>query len=261
MKKSNTRFVGKVLLQYAKLPSTNTFALEWLSKTKPCEGTVISTHDQWQGRGQIGSSWESAPGQNLAASVIWYPEFLAPKQQFLLSKAMALATRETIGRHLPDDKVYIKWPNDILVGEQKIGGLLLQNAIQGNTLQYCVAGIGLNVNQTHFQPYAPRATSLHTLKGTQTPIDELLDELCVALEVYYILLRNGQFRLIDQTYLEHLFLLNQSADFQRTATGETFSGYIRGVTEHGALLIEHADDLESFSVKEVRLQIHGEVPS
>lgn len=253
MKESNTGFVGKVLLHFAKLPSTNTFALELLAKSAPIEGTAISTRDQHQGRGQIGSSWESAPGQNLTVSFILYPSFLPPNRQFLLSKAIGLAARDLIAAHLPQAKVYLKWPNDLIVNERKIGGILLQNAIQGNRLQHAVAGIGLNINQEQFMPYTPEATSLFLESGKQQNLDLLFDELCAHIEVYYLALKAGNSLYIDQMYLKHLFLLDQSASFQRAANMEIFQGYIRGVTENGHLMVEHDGRTETFDLKEIRL--------
>lgn len=253
MKESNTRFVGKVLFQLPKVPSTNAYALELLSKTKPAEGSVISAHHQTQGRGQIGSSWESAPGKNLTLSFIFYPDFLPLNRQFLLGKIFALAARDLIARYVLPKPAYVKWPNDIIVNNGKVGGILVQNAIQGGRIQHTVAGIGLNINQEHFQPYNPRATSLALETGNSFSTEQLLDELCSIIEVYYETLKKGEFHAIDEMYLSHLMLLHQKALFQRQTTFETIEGYIRGVTENGLLMVEHQGATETFGVKEIRL--------
>ena len=253
MKESNTRFVGKVLYHLPEVPSTNAFALELLSKTKPAEGTVISAYHQTHGRGQIGSSWESAPGENLALSFIFYPGFLAPVRQYLLGKIFALAARDLIGAYIPSKPAFVKWPNDIIVGAQKIGGILIQNSIQGEKLQYTVAGIGLNINQRYLQQYDPPATSLTLEAGETFATDQLRDELCARIEVYYEALRDGAYQWIDQMYLKHLMMLDQPAVFQRQSNQETFEGYIRGVSDSGLLIVERQGIPETFGLKEIRL--------
>lgn len=253
MKESNTRFVGKVLFHLPKVPSTNTHAIELLSKTKPVEGTVISAYDQTAGRGQIGSSWESAPGKNLTLSFIFYPVFLSPAQQFMLGKIFALAARDLMSAHLPvQSPACIKWPNDIFINSKKAGGILIQNAIQGTSLQYTVAGMGLNINQDNFQVYTPPATSLILQTGTPHPLEPLLDELCALVEVYYEILRSGDYATIDRLYLQHLMLLGHSVVFQRQADMEVFEARIMGVTESGSLIVEHGHTQETFGFKEIR---------
>ncbi len=89
----NTLFVGQVFLDYPSLTSTNSFALDYLSKNNPSEGTVISTSNQTAGRGQIGSAWESEAEKNINWSVILLPKFLRANEQFYLSKVAGLAVR------------------------------------------------------------------------------------------------------------------------------------------------------------------------
>jgi len=254
LKESNTRFVGKVLFDLPKVPSTNIYALELLSKTKPVEGTVISTYNQTHGRGQIGSSWESAPGKNLSLSFIFYPFFLAPVRQFMLGKIFALAARDLVNTHLPANMpAFIKWPNDIIVNGRKVGGILVQNSIQGNTLQFSVGGVGLNVNQQDFKEYFPPATSLLNESGISCSLETLRDELCALVEVYYDTLRSGDYAAIDHLYLQHLLMLDQPAIFQRQIDQVVFEGKIRGITETGTLIIEHGNTQENFGFKEIRL--------
>ena len=84
MSTNNTLFIGKVLQALEVVDSTNKYALDLLSKSKPSEGTVILAHNQYAGRGQIAKHWESEPGKNLTFSVLLYPTFLAAQQQFYL---------------------------------------------------------------------------------------------------------------------------------------------------------------------------------
>ena len=126
------------------LSSTNTYATELLAKTTPSEGTVISAGFQEAGRGQIGSSWTASAGKNLLLSVIPYPRWLAARQQFTLSQAVALAVADTISS-ATGKMAEVKWPNDVYLEGKKLAGILIQNSLSGTYLQNAVVGIGLNV--------------------------------------------------------------------------------------------------------------------
>ena len=124
----NTLFIGKVLRHFPQLGSTNQYAVEIVSKSNPTEGTVISTFHQPAGRGQIGRKWESEPHKNLTLSIIFYPRFLAPTQQFILNQAISLGLVDFITKYIAKG-VKVKWPNDIYVQDRKIAGILLQNTL------------------------------------------------------------------------------------------------------------------------------------
>ncbi|MCB0638589.1 MAG: hypothetical protein KDC54_18290, partial [Lewinella sp.] len=94
--KFNTLFVGKVVVDFSEISSTNEHAIGLLAKTKPSEGTAITAGYQTAGRGQIGSSWYSSPGANLLVSVILYPRWLLARQGFQLSMAAGLAVADTV---------------------------------------------------------------------------------------------------------------------------------------------------------------------
>ena len=106
--------------------STNSLLLDLTRKISQPEGTIVITKQQSRGRGQHGNSWESEPGKNLTLSLLLKPNFLAVKQQFYLTMAFSLGvcdflTERSIGN------VKIKWPNDILVNERKVAGILIEN--------------------------------------------------------------------------------------------------------------------------------------
>jgi BirA family biotin operon repressor/biotin-[acetyl-CoA-carboxylase] ligase len=247
----NTLFIGKVLLAFDELESTNTYGTELLSKTKPTEGTVISTFRQTAGRGQIGSRWESEPDRNLSFSILLYPTFLAPREQFLLSMTIALAVRTFIARYT-EKMVTVKWPNDIYVGNRKICGILIQNATSTQSLQSSVVGIGVNVNQTQFSENAPNATSLALETGREFSLFELLQDLCQRVEQRYLQLKNAAGRaFLYEQYQSHLYRYNEPASFQRQ-DGSTFSGIITGVSDIGKLLVRTKHVVEAFDIKEIR---------
>ncbi len=164
--KTEMHVIGSVIYHYPVLDSTNACAGRLLSQIRPKPGTIIIAGFQTSGRGQINKGWHSAPGLNLCLSCIIYPD-IRPQDQFQISAAVSLAVRDTVLALITHRNVTIKWPNDIYVNDKKIAGILIQNSIQGNKITNCVAGIGLNVNETEFPVELPNPTSLK-LESTDT---------------------------------------------------------------------------------------------
>lgn len=246
----NTLFIGKVLLDFPELDSTNLYAQELVSKSKPIEGTVISTFHQTQGRGQIGSRWESEPHKNLALSIILYPHFVPVSEQFLLNLAVSLAVRDFVTKYI-GKTVKVKWPNDIYVENRKIVGILIQNTIGQSTLQSSILGIGVNVNQTSFSKNAPKATSFALETNQSFDLYELIESLCLAIEQRYLKLKNSNNHpAIREEYLHHLYRYRETALFQRF-DGHTFQGKITDIAADGKLVIQHSKGSEAFSIKEI----------
>ncbi len=249
MRNKNILFVGKVFHHFPRLPSTNLYASELLSKSKPIEGTVISTAHQTAGRGQIGSSWETEAGQNITLSVILYPSFLEPRRQFALNQATALSVRDVITRYT-EKAVKVKWPNDIYLERGKLAGILIQTSLSGNRFQNCIIGTGINVNQEIFPSNLPNPTSLFLETGRKYDTGSLIEEYCQALERRYLQLRSGRLSSLQEEYHNHLFGMGQELWFERPG-GERFRGMIRGVNPIGQLLIRHGNSEEAFHLKEV----------
>ncbi len=283
----NTRFIGKVYLRFDELPSTNDYALALLdvpafspilswtdidgiayaiisSNSKPAEGTVIRAASQSAGRGQFGSRWRSAPGENLLLSVIFYPTWLEVSAQFYLSMAVALALRDAldVGHWTLDYSTSIlsnvqrptssvKWPNDLYFGFQKAAGILIQNALSGSRLQSSVMGIGLNVNQLNFDPALPNPTSLAVIFEKKFDLDAVAERLLECLEHRYEQLRAGHRAALKSEYERSLLGFGETACYARP-DGSVFDGTVRGVTQEGRLRVEMADGREvTFGLKEV----------
>jgi BirA family biotin operon repressor/biotin-[acetyl-CoA-carboxylase] ligase len=247
----NTLFIGKVFIELEALPSTNNYAVELISKSEPKEGTVISASYQWAGRGQIGSKWESEPGKNLMFSLILYPSFLPLADQFLLSQTIALAVRDFLST-LVDQAVYVKWPNDIYIEDRKVAGILIQTAISGQALQYCVAGIGINVNQEKFSAGLPNPVSLKQASSKAFVLPVLIRQSFYYLEQRYLQLKSGAHQQLKDDYLSVLYGYRRRALFKR-ASGGTFVGVIRGISARGELEVQSTLGMETFQLKELSL--------
>ena len=120
----NTLFVGKVCVKLDSVASTQTYLKNLYAKSKPIEGTAILSYNQTAGYGQRNNSWETQNGLNIALSLVLLPAFLNPDKQYYLSMAVALAVKKAV-EELSQQKVKLKWPNDIMVGDRKISGILI----------------------------------------------------------------------------------------------------------------------------------------
>lgn len=249
MSNKNTLFIGKVFHHFDSLESTNQYALNLISKSKPIEGTVISTFNQTKGRGQIGSNWESGINQSITLSIILYPTFLPIQRQFILNQIISLAVRAFISEYT-SQVVKVKWPNDVYVNDKKITGILIQNSLSGKKIATTVVGIGINVNQRGFPDDLGKATSLSLETNHQFDLNKLIPDLCFYVETQYLALKAGKYEQIEQAYLKNLYKYQESAQFVRP-NGQSFEGIIEGITAYGKLSIRHANGLENFDIKEI----------
>ena len=142
-----TLFVGQNIIYLPTCQSTNNEALQFLADGTAYEGDMVVTDGQTQGRGQRGNQWIAQSGQNLTFSLVLQPTFLLASEQFWLNMAVSLAVYDSLSPFIPAG-LRIKWPNDIYVNDRKMGGILIENALQGYNLAHSVVGIGLNINQT-----------------------------------------------------------------------------------------------------------------
>ncbi len=243
-----TLFIGQILKYLPSCQSTNDEASDLMARDDPPEGTIIVTDHQTAGRGQRGNVWEAQPGQNLTFSLILKPTFLRATDQFWLNMAISLGITDTLQPLLTDTRS-IKWPNDLYVGDRKLGGILIENTLQSYCLAGSVAGIGLNINQTGFA--SPTATSLQQQAPLPNGYDlpGLLRSLCERLEHRYLQLRAGQFNRLKVDYLQRLYRYQETHPFE--SGGRVFQGTIIGIDTAGRLAIDDAGQLRYFGFKEV----------
>jgi BirA family biotin operon repressor/biotin-[acetyl-CoA-carboxylase] ligase len=134
---------GTKLIVYEEAPSTQDIARE-LAQAGDSGPVAVMALRQTAGRGRSGRSWISPPGKNLALSVLLRPK-IAPQEAPLMGLLASLAVVATLeARGVPS--VALKWPNDVLVDGRKIAGILPEASVKGNTLEFVIIGIGLNVN-------------------------------------------------------------------------------------------------------------------
>jgi BirA family biotin operon repressor/biotin-[acetyl-CoA-carboxylase] ligase len=246
----STLFVGQNLIKLSAVDSTNNFLKNLLSKSEPLpEGTVIMADDQFAGRGMQENVWKVEPGKNLTISLLLKPSFLALNKQFLLNMAISIAINNTLSTYLPKG-LSVKWPNDIYYNEVKLGGVLIENSITGNSIKNTVVGIGINVNQALFPvELAQKATSLYQILQENVNLQVLLADLCSQIEASYLQLKGNKDDMIRKAYVGRLYKINTSALYRQN--GEVFEGIITGVSDLGLLNINKNGKLVQFNFKEI----------
>jgi|SRR3954469_23214227 len=249
-----TLFIGQNAIYVKSLASTNTYASELLRQIALSEGSLIYTFEQEKGRGQRGNSWESDPNKNVTLSLVLQPQFLHPKDQFLLTKITALAVAdlmaEILQSHGVSHQISIKWPNDIYVNDKKIAGILIENYLRETTIQQAIVGVGINVNQEVFHS-TTNAIALFSLCHKTIDLQHCIDLFCECFEARYLQLKANKLKQLDEAYLSLLYRLNEWNTY-RTPAQQVFEGNIKGVSEIGKLQVELiSGEIKEFDLKEI----------
>lgn len=223
--------------------STNDFMLEYIKSGKISEeGSLVVANYQYAGKGLDQNKWESEAGKNLTFSILLKPKFLKADQQFQLTKIISLAVFDFIRNYLPNERIKVKWPNDIYVGNKKIAGMLINNTIKGKDIMYTVVGIGININQQRFSSDIKNATSLWHYLSTDLKLDYCLKNVLSHIEKRYRQLKDNDSYQINFDYKKALYRLN---DFNLYKYKETvISARITGVNEYGQIKLIQKDGTE-----------------
>ena len=244
----DTLFVGKNCFKFDEITSTNDWLMMRTSNEKFHEGTVVFALTQTCGKGQRGSQWFSQPHKSLTFSVLLKPSFLSPIHAFDLSICVALGLSDSLKKFRPGFK--IKWPNDIYFQDKKIAGVLIENQMNRFVYQNAVVGIGLNVNQPHFDDLS-NAISLKQITGQEFPLEKVMEHICQSLEARYLMLRSGHFKDLKKAYISNLYGLNQLQFFM--VDNKRFNGKIINVLRNGFLQIELINgEIHDYDIKEIK---------
>lgn len=241
--------IGTKITQFNSLDSTSNYVAKQLIAGTYTEGEVILAHFQTQGRGQRGSFWQSHPNQNLTFSFALPTEYLSIHDSFIISKAVSLAIYELISERL-ESHVSIKWPNDILVSDRKICGMLIESKLTENG-RYTIIGIGLNVNQTQFFK-GNKATSLALELGKPLAVMPVLQELIKKLNRNLDPISSGHFDDLEARYMDSLYGANQWVKFSEE--NRSYLGQIREVDNSGVMLVKSKQGhAKNYRTKEVEI--------
>lgn len=230
-----TLFIGRNQIHLSETASTNNYAAEMLRQVGTLEGTVITADYQSGGRGQRDKAWQSSPGENLLCTFILKPTWLPLDRQFILNKAIALAVHDTADAFSPGSFIRIKWPNDILLENKKLSGILVESTVQSGQIVSTLAGIGFNVNQVNFGKGSGKPVSLKMELGASIDVKHVLETLSSFLEGWYLRLKSGKFDQIEDAYNAALWKKDEWQNWQ--SNNKLFEGKIVGCDQQGKLII------------------------
>ena len=216
------------------------------------EGDVVWADYQTAGRGQRGHEWHSRKGENLTFSVVLEPTFVPIAEQFSVSEVVALSLVDMLSEYGIEAR--IKWTNDIYVGDRKLVGILIEHSLSSTTLRRTIVGIGINVNQTEFDPSIPNPVSMAQLLGKELNAEEVLQCFLKHLQENYEALREMQ-NALHERYNSLLYRLNEWHTYA-LPSGERFNAKVLGTAPNGALRLEdEAGQAKDYLFKEIEFVI------
>lgn len=242
------------LLKIKEVTSTNTWLQEH-ADDMPAP-FAVSAYSQIAGRGQRGNHWEAEAGKNVTLSVLFRPKTIKASDQFVISQAVAVAITETLRHYLPmlSKEITIKWPNDIYVGDSKICGVLIENAINGQEVTRSIIGIGLNVNQRVFLSDAPNPVSMRQLAGHDFDVDEVAKYLVDTIEKYSQAYSSPhRYGRLRGRFFSLLWRRTGYYPYEDAATGQRFDARITTISPMGIITLAERDGTtHSYAFKEVK---------
>lgn len=237
--------IGSNIIFLPEVDSTNNYTAKLISEGNISHGTVILAERQTAGRGQRGNSWQTLRENQFTASIYLSTAFLSVHHAPFLNKALAVGVAQTI-KGLISAPVRLKWPNDILVNDKKMGGILIEGNISNQTLEYVIFGLGINLKAED----VPTSTSLEQHSLQLSPF-EFITGLLPKLQLQFELCQQYNFKAIQKNYLELLWRLNEDQVITDEA-GKAFMGRIVDVDESGSVVIESGEGVKSYGLQEVR---------
>ncbi|TKD59047.1 biotin--[acetyl-CoA-carboxylase] ligase [Flavobacterium sp. ASW18X] len=239
------------IIKLSATESTNLYLKQLVLDTPVSDFTLVSCDEQTQGRGQVGNTWQSEPFKNLTLSVLKNFDALHVEDFFYLNCVVSLAIAKTL-KDLSVGRVRVKWPNDIMAGNKKICGILIENLLQTGHIKKSIIGIGLNVNQESFNNL-PSATSVLLQTGKEKDREEVLQILIKNLKECFTIYPVSKYEFLKKEYENLLFRRGTVSTFKDTHKKQ-FSAVILGVSLEGRLQLQLEDDsIKDYAFKEVQL--------
>jgi BirA family transcriptional regulator, biotin operon repressor / biotin---[acetyl-CoA-carboxylase] ligase len=224
-------FPGAGEMHFRTIDSTNSFAKRWLKNSRPPAGTIIRADEQTAGRGRRNRNWNAAPGDGFLATLICYPSAIDPAGHFLLNMAFSLAVHDIIESITgADERLRIKWPNDIYWENRKLAGILPESALMLNRFVWYIAGARIKVNQQAPEMDDPNAISLKRITGQHINTAIMGPALRKAFAGYYKAVLRGREGAIHAAYFNVLYGRNKQ---------------VRVVSQHEEAFTGTVDQLES----------------
>jgi len=228
-----THFIGQRVICYPSLTSTMAVAKQE-AQLGAVEGTVVIADEQTAGRGRIKRVWLSPKG-SIALSIILYPSVVNLPSLIMLASLAVVHSIEAV----TDLRSQIKWPNDVLVNDRKVCGILIESSVRRNIVDYAIIGIGVNVNLrlSDFPEILSTATSLSAELGRGVSRLRIIRRLLVEVERLYLALQAGG--PIYEEWRDTLVTLGRRV---RVKSGKAvYEGVAESVARDGSLLLRHSN--------------------
>ena len=243
---------AQFLIVLDEVGSTNDYLKSKTANFKPlAEWTAIMARNQTTGRGQRENKWYSEPNVNITFSFLLYPNYIKPQEHFFLNILVSLSIIQWLSSLNIQAK--IKWPNDIMIGDKKIAGILIENSLSSLEIKKSIIGIGINVNQRLFNDNISKSAS-SIYKETDVYIEDLELACKKLVNLLYQNFESFRNKEIEKTqllknYNSQLFLRDISSLY--SSNNEIFKGILKRVEKDGTLILENEGLECSYQFKEV----------
>jgi BirA family transcriptional regulator, biotin operon repressor / biotin---[acetyl-CoA-carboxylase] ligase len=234
-----TKWLGKSIIHRETVTSTQIIAHQLAMNNAP-HGTVVIADEQTAGKGRLNREWFSAKNKGIWLSIIIRPAilpYLAPQLTLLTATVLADVLRKNL-----DLNPKIKWPNDIIVQDKKVSGILTEMQAEQDRVQYIVIGIGMNVNQKLEEipdDIQSKATSLMIQTGRNLDITNLIQKILISFEKTYEEYSNHGFPIIKERWESYGYRLGEKTKIKTFQSVQ--DAILIGIADDGALLAKYND--------------------
>ncbi len=236
--------------------STNKEASDYWQNVDPDTLVLFYTWNQTNGKGQGSNKWYSEPNKNITATILWkiqQPITLSEIPLFAFSEWLAVTICDELNNYLKYQKIRIKWPNDIIINNKKIAGILIENIIIGQELIAIIGGFGININQEKFPQELKNATSLKLITQKSYNEKEIL------MKIFNKIIESSENIIKDkekihETY-KKLVITNENQKGEILKTKEVIEMSIIDIETDGAIIIKakKGDEIRRYYHHEFRV--------
>lgn len=242
---------GYRLYQADDLPSTNLWMRERAGKALLTDRSVLLAKHQSQGKGQGSNLWYDAPGESLLASIYLKTLPFRPNEIFFLNMAVSLSLYQSLSVYTKAE-IRIKWPNDILIQQKKVAGILIENQWRGEGLQHSIVGLGVNLLEESFPEDLPYATSVRIESGVQADTMQVLQDFCTRLDrMLKVADALSGRKWLQESYHDALWRLYEEVTFRYG--DQRYRGLIQEVKPDGGIVLVTKGKLQTFYHGEIKL--------
>ena len=235
----NTKTIGKELYLFKEVMSTNTVA-KFLSENDVNNGTVIISEKQSGAKGRLGKSWESPLGG------IWLSLVVKPNVDHSKIPMITLATGVAVVKTLERigiENAEIKWPNDVMINDKKVCGILTEAITKFNSIESVIIGVGIDANfdvNVLSKELQEGTTTLDIELGHRVNENEIIRFFLEEFERIGILFEEGGFERILKEWRKYSYSIGKIVEV-REPFSKSYDGYVLGISREGALVVEKID--------------------